>query len=515
MCFLLLEGMVYYKETANKRRKQMRACGILLPIASLPGSYGIGSFSKEAYKFVDQLNIAGQKYWQILPLGPTGYGDSPYQSFSTFAGNPNYIDLEDLIDRGWICKEECCACEYGAGDRYIDYEQVDVSHEMNLRKAFHASHIEEQEGFWQYCRSNEEWLEDYALYMTLKKHFNGKSWCEWELDIRLRHPEAMEQYRKQYQEELLFYRFQQYMFHIQWNRLKNYANSKGIQIIGDLPIYVAFDSVDTWANPELFQLNEVGMPVAVAGCPPDGFAPTGQLWGNPLYQWEYHKNTGYQWWISRIKHSSSLYDVIRIDHFRGFDEYYSIPFGNPTAEHGNWKPGPGYEIFQIMNQKLGELHIIAEDLGYLTDSVRELVRITGYPGMKVLEFAFDAYNPSEYLPYHYSKHCVVYTGTHDNNTVKGWFLHMSHEDRRFLCEYIGVEMLEERDASMALIRLALGSVADLCMIPIQDYLNLGEEARMNEPSTVGNNWKWRLVEGEIKEELLGKMNHMSRVYGRL
>ncbi|MEF9916589.1 MAG: 4-alpha-glucanotransferase [Lachnospiraceae bacterium] len=492
----------------------MRASGILLPIASLPGPYGIGGFSREAYKFVDQLNIAGQKYWQILPIGPTGYGDSPYQSFSTFAGNPYYIDLEDLMNRGWISQEDCQGYNFGTNQRIVDYEKLFLSRSLILQKAFVRSHIEDQGVFWDYCNKNQSWLDDYALYMAVKKHFNGNSWIEWDMDIRLRQPEAVDKYKEIYKEDIQFYKFQQYIFSTQWERLKSYANSKEVKIIGDIPIYVAFDSADTWSNPELFQLDEERRPVAVAGCPPDGFTPTGQLWGNPLYNWEYHKNTGYKWWIDRIQYSYYLYDVIRIDHFRGFDEYYSIPFGNLTAEYGNWRPGPGYDIFEIINQKLGRLHMIAEDLGYLTDSVKELVRVSGYPGMKVLQFAFDAYNPSEYLPHNYSENCVVYTGTHDNNTVKGWFQHMCEADRAFLMEYIGVSAIEENDIAMTLIRLALGSVADLCIIPIQDYLGLGEEARINEPSTVGNNWKWRLLEGEVEHQLLLKINRMTKLYGR-
>ncbi|MDE6893359.1 MAG: 4-alpha-glucanotransferase, partial [Lachnospiraceae bacterium] len=332
----------------------MRTSGILLPVSSIPSAYGIGSFSKEAYEFVDFLERAGQSYWQILPLGPTGYGDSPYQSFSTFAGNPYYIDLEELIEEGLLTKEQCEVRDFGANEAYVDYEKIYKSRFVVLKEAFDNSRIEENEDFQAFAKENAFWLSDYSLYMAVKDSYKGKSWSEWDEDIRLRRPEAIEKYRNQLKEEILFYEFQQYLFDTQWRKLKKYANDRGVKIIGDIPIYVALDSADTWANPELFQLDENRRPTGVAGCPPDAFSATGQLWGNPLYKWDYHKETEYAWWIQRISYCYKLYDVVRIDHFRGFDEYYNIPFGDTTAEFGRWEKGPGYDLFKVMKKKIGD-----------------------------------------------------------------------------------------------------------------------------------------------------------------
>ena len=355
----------------------MRASGVLLPISSLPSNYGIGTFSKEAYRFVDQLQEAGQTYWQILPLGPTGYGDSPYQSFSTFAGNPYYIDLEALIEEGLLTREECDACDFGDNENYIDYEKIYFARFDILRKAYERSNIKENQDFVEFKEKNAYWLDDYALYMAVKNKFEGKAWIEWDTDIRNRETKAMKAYREELADEITFYEFQQYTFAKQWLKLKEYANEKGIKIIGDIPIYVAFDGSDSWSNPKLFQFNEEGLPVAVAGCPPDAFSETGQLWGNPLYDWEYHKKTGYKWWLQRVAYCFELYDVVRIDHFRGFDEYYSIPYGDETAVNGKWMPGPGYDLYKKLNTKLGDMDIIAEDLGFLTDTVLELLKQTG------------------------------------------------------------------------------------------------------------------------------------------
>lgn len=350
----------------------MRKSGVLLPVSSIPSRYGIGTFSRQAYEFIDLLEKAGQSYWQILPLGPTGYGDSPYQSFSTFAGNPYYIDLETLIEEGCLTEEDCVKCDFGDNDRYIDYEKIYLSRFKVLKTAFRNSHPEQETAFRDFVEENSYWLDDYALYMAVKNSFDGRSWSEWDEDIKLRRPEAMKKYREEYAEEVEFYKFQQYLFAKQWLALKAYANQKKIQIIGDIPIYVAFDSADTWANPELFQLDDTLTPVAVAGCPPDAFSATGQLWGNPLYRWEYHSETEYAWWMKRIAYCYKLYDVVRIDHFRGFDEYYSIPYGDATAEFGHWEKGPGYDIFKTMKAKLGNKAVIAEDLGFLTDTVIKL-----------------------------------------------------------------------------------------------------------------------------------------------
>jgi len=491
----------------------MRASGILLPIASLPSKYGIGSFSKSAYNFIDILKKAGQKYWQILPIGPTGYGDSPYQSFSTFAGNPYFIDLDALVEEGLLTEKECTEYDFGSDSRYIDYEKIYLSRFRILRKAYDRSNISQNVKFLAFQKKNEFWLEDYALYMAIKDYFHEISWTEWEEDINLHKKSAMDSYRRELKNDIGFYEFLQYLFTKQWNSLKDYAHVNGIKIIGDIPIYVAFDSADTWSHPELFQLDAGQNPLAVAGCPPDGFSATGQLWGNPLYLWEKHKATNYDWWISRIEYCFNLYDVLRVDHFKGFDEYYSIPFGDDTAENGHWRKGPGYEFFENIDSRFKEVDIIAEDLGYVTDSVRELLKKTGYPGMKILEFAFDSREESDYLPHNYNKNCVVYTGTHDNDTILGWISAINEEDRAFALAYVNKEKVSE-DISWDFIRLAQQSVANLCIIPIQDYLGLGSEARINIPSTLGNNWKWRMLEEDVTEELLTKIKKMTTLYGR-
>lgn len=497
----------------NKEKEKMRASGVLLPVSSLPSAYGIGSFSKEAYEFVDQLKAGGQKYWQILPLGPTGYGDSPYQSFSTYAGNPYYIDLETLMEDGLLTKEECDACDFGDNPSYIDYEKIYNQRFPILKKAF-ARFVEDEE-FREFVKENEFWLEDYSLYMAIKNSLNGISWSQWEDDLKCRDTQALEQKKQELANEVQFIRFQQYEFVKQWKKLKTYANEQGISIIGDIPIYVAFDSADAWANPELFQFDENSEPTAVAGCPPDAFSATGQLWGNPLYKWEYHAETGFAWWIQRLKYCFKLYDVVRVDHFRGFDEYYAIPYGNETAEFGAWQKGPGIDLFHAVKNALGDVNIIAEDLGYLTDSVLKLLQDTGYPGMKVLQFAFDSREESDYLPHNYNKNCVVYTGTHDNDTVLGWLDEMAPEDVAFAQKYMNNKNSTAEEIPWDFIRLAMASVADLAIIPVQDYLGLGTEARINKPSTLGYNWKWRLKPGQLQEDVLEKMYDMTKLYGRL
>lgn len=496
----------------------MRESGMLLPIASLPSNYGIGCFSKEAYEFVDVLERAGQSFWQILPLGPTGYGDSPYQSFSTFAGNPYFIDLEALIAEGLLLREECDAVDFGGNSRSIDYEKMYYARFPVLKKAFERQRergLMENQEYVRYKKEQDFWLTDYALYMAVKNHFGGQSWDKWDEDIRMRNPEAIGRYREMLKTEVEFYEYLQYLFAKQWKQLKGYANQKGIRIIGDIPIYVAFDSADTWANPKLFQLDEKNQPLGVAGCPPDAFAATGQLWGNPLYDWDYQRQTGYAWWIQRISYCFQLYDVVRIDHFRGFDEYYSIPYGDKTAEHGTWKPGPGMELFDALRQAVGDLPIIAEDLGFLTDSVRKLLRDSGYPGMKVLQFAFDSREESDYLPHNYGTNCVVYTGTHDNDTLQGWYDCISEEDRQMALTYLNNRASKREELYWDYICLALRSVADTCIIPVQDYLGLGSEARINTPSTLGGNWTWRMDKGAFSDELIGKIWRITKVTGRM
>lgn len=492
----------------------MRASGVLLPVASLPSAYGIGCFSREAYEFVDKLKEAGQTYWQILPLGPTSYGDSPYQSFSTFAGNPYFIDPVDLTERGYITREQCESYDFGEDEERVDYAKIYESRFLLLREAWKNSGIAGDEGFRSFVAENSYWLEDYALYMAVKASFDNVCWVEWDEDIKTRRPEALQRYRQKFAQEMEFYQFQQYMFRVQWEKLKAYANGQGVQIIGDIPIYVAFDSSDAWANPELFQFDEDCNPTAVAGCPPDAFSATGQLWGNPLYAWEYHKKTGYGWWMKRLAACFRLYDVVRIDHFRAFDEYYSIPAGRETAEVGQWMPGPGYGLFETMKKTLGECRVIAEDLGFLTPSVIQLVEKTGYPGMKVLQFAFDSREESDYLPHNYGHNCVVYTGTHDNDTMLGWYEKLDQTDREFCDRYLNLKGRKPEELKWEFIRAAFASVADMAIIPMQDYLGLGSGARINTPSTLGGNWEWRMKKGAFTDGLAEEMREMTVTYGR-
>ena len=487
-----------------------RASGILLPVSSLPSKYGIGAFSKEAYEFIDSLKMAGQEYWQILPLGPTSYGDSPYQSFSTFAGNPYFIDLEALVEEGVLTKEECEACDFGEDPERVDYGKLYDARFRLLRKAYERSEIYKNPEFQRFMQENAFWLDDYALFMAVKQCFGGRPWSEWAEDIRLRWGFALDYYREKYYYEIEFYKYLQFKFQEQWKKLKAYANEKGIHIIGDLPIYVAFDSADAWANPQLFQFDSDNVPAAVAGCPPDAFSETGQLWGNPLYRWEYHRNTGYDWWVRRMAHCYEIYDVVRIDHFRGFDEYFSIPYGAETAVGGHWEKGPGMDLFRTLESRLGRRVVIAEDLGLMTPTVEQLVKDSGYPNMKVLEFAFEPEKETGYLPHDYDKNCVVYTGTHDNDTVVSWYETLEPEQLEFLKEYMGQREPSEDGIHWDLIRLAMMSTAAVCIIPMQDYLGLGNEARMNHPSTLGCNWKWRLTKDEIRPELLEKICQLTK-----
>ncbi len=493
----------------------MRSSGILMPVTSLPSQYGIGCFDRSAYEFVDCLAKAGQRYWQILPMGPTGYGDSPYQSFSTFAGNPYFISLAELVRKGYVKRQECEDAAVGTDSRSVRYGVLYEKRFALLRKAFAGSGIESDAGFSLFVQKNSDWLPDYALFMAIKDSKGGRSYLEWEESIRLRRPEAMVSYKNKLINEVYFYEFLQYEFFCQWQALKSYANERGVKIIGDIPIYVAMDSADTWAHPELFQLDGEGLPVGVAGCPPDAFSATGQLWGNPLYNWDVHKETKYAWWTARIRKCYEWYDMVRIDHFRGFDEYYAIPYGDKTAEHGAWEPGPGMDLFETLHEELGELPIIAEDLGFLTDSVRQLLKDSGFPGMKVLQFAFDSREDSDYLPYRYDKNSVVYTGTHDNNTTYSYWDDMAKEDKAVAVRYMNCgRFSSKKKLTWNLICLAMASVSDLCVIPMQDYLSLPETARINIPSTMGGNWQWRMEEGAFSDKLCEKIRRMSKLYGR-
>ncbi|MBP3927541.1 MAG: 4-alpha-glucanotransferase [Clostridium sp.] len=499
-----------------------RECGMLLPVSSLPSRYGIGCFSKEAYQFVDQLKEAGQQYWQILPLGPTGFGDSPYQSYSAFAGNPYFIDLEQLIHAGFLTEEECEEADFGKDEQDIAYENLYKYRFPLLKKAYvrwkeslKKLEFEEKDIQKLLDQELEPETKDYCFYMAVKNDAEGKCWDQWEDDIRLREKAALEEYAVRLADEIQFYEFVQYQFQHQWQVLKHYANAKGIRIIGDIPIYVSYDGADSWSHPELFQFDSDGKVKAVAGCPPDAFSATGQLWGNPLYQWEYHKKTGYAWWLRRMAYSFKLYDVVRIDHFRGFDEYYSIPAGDQTAENGHWEKGPGLELFEAMKQRFGEdLDIIAEDLGFLTPSVLKLLKDSGFPGMKVLEFAFDDTQDSAYLPHKYPANCVVYTGTHDNTTLQAWYMSLDEKTRQFTRDYIGNERTPQGEIHWDFIRLALASVARLAVIPVQDYLGLGGWSRINEPSTVNKNWRWRMKASDLTPEILEKCRKMAKLYGR-
>ena len=494
-----------------------RAAGILLPITSLPSKYGIGCFSKSAYDFVDWLKQAGQTYWQILPLCPTSYGDSPYQSFSTFAGNPYFISLEALITEGVLTREECESADFGNQADDIDYEKIYNHRYTLLRKAYERSNITQNENYLRFVNENSWWLSDYALFMAVKERFGGVEWTQWAEDIRLRWDFAMDYYRKELYFEIEFQQYMQFKFFEQWYYLKRYANERGIQIVGDIPIYVAMDSADTWAHPELFQLNEQNIPYAVAGCPPDGFSADGQLWGNPLYRWEYHKNTGYDWWVSRLAYCFRLYDVVRIDHFRGFDEYFSIPYGAESAKTGHWEKGPGIELFRCIEQRLGWHEVIAEDLGYVTDSVRRLVQESGFSGMKVLEFAFDSRDSgsaNDYLPHNYIENCVAYTGTHDNETIVGWFDSITKEEQELARNYLCDHYTPKKYLYKSFISLVMGSRAKTCIIPLQDYMGRDNRSRINRPSTVGTNWLYYLqtFDNIDKIKKLGTLYTMSLIF---
>lgn len=491
----------------------MRESGVLLPITSLPSEYGIGCFSKDALEFIDFLKGAGQKNWQILPMGPTGYGDSPYQSFSTFAGNPYFVDLETLIEEGLLTKEECDVCDFGEDAAYVEYEKQFQNRFELLKKAFlKFTPDAEYEAF---VKEEDFWLDDYSLYTAIKKSQNNVCWTDWEEGLRNRKVSALKKAKKELKEEIEFYKFIQFKFYQQWNKIHAYAKENDIKIIGDLPIYVSFDSADAWANPKLFQFTKEGFPKAVAGCPPDAFSETGQLWGNPLYNWKNHKKTGYEWWIKRIAQSFKLVDVLRIDHFRGFDEYYAIPYGDKTAEFGKWMKGPGIELFDAIKASLGDVNIIAEDLGVITDSVRALLAKTGYPGMKVLQFAFDSGTDNAYLPFNFTNNnCVVYTGTHDNNTTMGWLQTLKPNVQKVIRRYFNNWYSSDGAVVWDLIRLAESSIANLCVVPMQDFLCLGKKARINTPSTLGDNFKWRLVKNQLSQKLMEDMKDMVMVYGR-
>lgn len=493
----------------------MRTSGILLHITSLPSPYGIGTMGACAREFVDFLAAAGQTYWQILPICPTSFGDSPYQSFSTFAGNPYLIDLDDLCAQGLLLPEEYQQRDWGNDILSVDYGKLYTQRYPVLRAACARVRNTQATDFSIFCTNNAHWLDDYALFMALKDANCGVRWQEWPVPIRDRTPAALAHARDTLSEDISFWRAVQYLFFQQWTRLKHYANTKNISFIGDLPIYVAGDSVDVWANPDQFLLDQAHRPTVVAGCPPDGFSADGQLWGNPIFDWAQMQRDGFRWWIERIAYQFSIYDILRIDHFRGFDSYYAIPFGETTARNGTWQQGPGMAFFRAVHAALGPRHIIAEDLGFLTPSVRQLLQDTGYPGMKVLEFAFDSRDSaqSDYLPHAYPTHCVAYTGTHDNDTILGWMEHAPADDVAYAKEYLRLHANEGYHWGM--MRALWSSVADTAIVQMQDLLALGASARMNVPSTVGTNWKWRVAPDSFSATLAEKLYRNTRLYGRL
>ena len=529
--------MIENSETGNLKNEEgiiMRESGILMPVSSLPGPYGIGCFGAEALKFVDFLAAAGQHIWQLLPLSPTGYGDSPYQSCSAFAGNPYFIDLDALKADGLLTAAQLKAEPWGTDPLSVDYGTLYTSLYKVLRAAY-AAWREKYAGrfgcvhyypddYYAFTLTNESWLNDYALYMALKTANGMKSWAEWPREYRLRDAGALAEFAAGQEEEIGFWKFLQYEFAVQWKKVKDYANEKGIKILGDIPIYVSADSVDAWVGGELFELDAQGGFARVAGCPPDYFSADGQLWGNPLYNWPYHKQTGYAWWVRRVRHALGIYDLLRIDHFRGFDTYWAIPAGSPTARTGKWENGPGMDLFRALEAALGKLPIIAEDLGDLVPSVRKLLADSTFPGMKVLQFAFGG-GDNEYLPHNHVKNSVVYPGTHDNTTLTDWWVNAAPAKEKanaaaYLhltpCKPTAKEVAAVRTdaARTALLRAALGSVADRAIIPMADWLGLGAQAHLNTPGKLGGNWAWRAAAGFDTAQLAGRIEAECAVYCR-
>lgn len=528
-----------------------RNAGILMPVSSLPSPYGIGTFGRDAYDFVTFVKECNHKYWQVLPLGPTTYGDSPYQSYSAFAGNPYFVDLDMLIEAGFLLKSEVISRDWGDGivpvnvseddavngrfgtyrdgnigdERYISYEKIYNNRFDILRIAYNrfkaacaeskktlAKGLPLYKQFDNFVKDNADWLEDYALFMALKSHFNNVSWGEWETDIKFRKPEAMSRYEEQLSDDIGYWKFIQFEFYLQWNALKQYANSNGIEIIGDIPIYMGYDSVDVWANQGEFQLDENLTPIKVAGVPPDAFSDAGQKWGNPLYDYDKMEANGFSWWRKRMAASAKLYDVIRIDHFIGIVKYYTIPADMPDARQGEYRQGPGQKLLDVINESIGDKKIIAEDLGVEVPEVAKILKENGYPGMKVLEFAFGGDRKNPHLPYNYTQNLVCYGGTHDNETLLGFF-----EDRGDWELGYAYDYLDTRDKGRMVdqvFRAAYSSVAVLTVFAVQDILKLGNWARMNLPSSMGNNWKWRMQKGQLGQHELECMRYLASVFDR-
>ena len=528
-----------------------RNAGILMPVSSLPSPYGIGTFGRDAYDFVTFVKEGNHKYWQVLPLGPTTYGDSPYQSYSAFAGNPYFVDLDMLIEAGFLLKSEVISRDWGDGivpvnvseddavngrfgtyrdgnigdERYVSYEKIYNNRFDILRIAYNrfkaacaeskktlAKGLPLYKQFDNFVKDNADWLEDYALFMALKSHFNNVSWGEWETDIKFRKPEAMSRYEEQLSDDIGYWKFIQFEFYLQWNALKQYANSNGIEIIGDIPIYMGYDSVDVWANQGEFQLDENLTPIKVAGVPPDAFSDAGQKWGNPLYDYDKMEANGFSWWRKRMAASAKLYDVIRIDHFIGIVKYYTIPADMPDARQGEYRQGPGQKLLDVINESIGDKKIIAEDLGVEVPEVAKILKENGYPGMKVLEFAFGGDRKNPHLPYNYTQNLVCYGGTHDNETLLGFF-----EDRGDWELGYAYDYLDTRDKGRMVdqvFRAAYSSVAVLTVFAVQDILKLGNWARMNLPSSMGNNWKWRMQKGQLGQHELECMRYLASVFDR-
>ena len=491
-----------------------RSSGILMPISALPSPYGIGTLGKAAYDFADFLHAAGQGYWQLLPMGPTSYGDSPYQSFSTYAGNPYYIDLDMLVKDGLLKKKELSDVAWGSNERYVDYAKIYEGRFAVLAKAKARGWERDSAEVAQFVEENKRWLPDYALFMACKRHFGMKAWTEWDEDIRLRKSEAvLEEYRTKLKEDVEFFIYLQYLFFKQWNQLKAYIHSLDIRIIGDLPIYVALDSADVWAEPEWFQLDSRNVPTEVSGVPPDYFSEDGQLWGNPLYRWDKMQDDGFGWWIRRVDGAGKMFDVIRIDHFRGLESYWAVPYGETTAKNGRWVKGPGMRFVSAVMGWFPELEFIAEDLGYPTPEVAQLLRDSGLPGMKVLVFAFDSRDSSSYLPHVYGENCICYTGTHDNAPVALWHTEAAKADIKYATDYLGLN--EAEGFNWGMIRGGMSSVAKLFVAQMQDYLELGEGHRINTPGTSSGNWQWRMCKGEASKKLAKRINAVTTMYGRV
>ncbi len=493
----------------------MRGSGIIMHIASLPSNYGIGTFGKAAYEFVDFLEKTGQTYWQILPLGQTSYGDSPYQSFSAYGGNPYFIDLDILCKENLLKKSDLKGIKWSYIDEKVEYEVLYNNRYVVLKKAFKEFMKTPCVNYEKFKAENSWWLYDYAVFMSIKAKNNDVSWLEWEEKEKLRDEKTIAALEISLKDEIEFIQFMQYKFFEQWYKLKAYANKKNVKIVGDIPIYVSMDSSDVWTNPDEFDLDEKTLaPNKVAGCPPDAFTADGQLWGNPLYNYEKMKKNNFKWWVSRVKAASELYDITRIDHFRGFDEYYAIPYGDETARNGAWQQGPGYSLFEAIKSELGDIDIIAEDLGFMTKTVRKLLKKCKYPGMKILQFGFNPeQNDSEYFPHNLPKNCVAYTGTHDNSTVVGWWNLADKKTRKHCKSYLDVNSAKKVPAAM--IKSLFASCADTVIIPWQDYMELDDSTRINIPSTLGGNWEYRCKKSDFTPEIEARILDLTQTYYRM